>query len=74
MRSLFLAVLLADSVSVFETVLAADGCGPGCHSAPNGGVVDGWQLGAPLRNECPAGVRPSPRADMAAFGNPGPVG
>jgi hypothetical protein len=40
---------------------AADQCGPGCHAAINGGcVVDGWQAGAPVRNECPAGAHPRP--------------
>jgi hypothetical protein len=59
MRTLFVAVLFAGSVSVFGAANAADGCGPGCHSAPNGGcVVDGWGTGAPVWNECPAGARP----------------
>ena len=35
--------------------IAADSCGPGCHSAPFGPCVrDGWQQGLPVRNECPA--------------------
>jgi hypothetical protein len=40
---------------------AADACGPGCHAAINGGcVVDGWEAGAPVWNECPAGAHPRP--------------
>jgi hypothetical protein len=40
---------------------AADACGPGCHSAVNGGcVVDGWERGAAVWNECPAGAHASP--------------
>jgi hypothetical protein len=60
MRTLFVAVLFAGSVSIFGTANAADGCGPGCHSAPYGGcVVDGWGP-ARVRNECPVGTRPRP--------------
>jgi hypothetical protein len=37
---------------------AADGCGPGCHTAPQGGcVIDGWTSGA-RSNECPVTSRP----------------
>lgn len=40
---------------------AADGCGPGCHSAVNGGcVVNGWEVGAGGWNECPVGAHPRP--------------
>ena len=40
---------------------AADGCGTGCHSSLNGAcVVDGWERGAPVWNECPAGAHPRP--------------
>lgn len=40
---------------------AADDCGVGCHSAVNGGcVVDGWETGAAVWNECPAGSHPRP--------------
>jgi hypothetical protein len=60
MRRLFMAVLLASGVSGFGAADAADGCGPGCHNALNGGcVVDGWEAGARVFNECPAGARPS---------------
>jgi hypothetical protein len=60
MTRLFLAVLFAAGVSVFGAADAADGCGPGCHSASSGAcVVDGW--GSPrIRNECPAGAQPRP--------------
>ena len=60
MRSLFVAILVAGSVSVLGAANAADGCGPGCRSAPSGAcVVDGW--GSPrVRNECPAGATPRP--------------
>jgi hypothetical protein len=58
LRNLFVAVLFVGSLSIFGMANAADGCGPGCHSAPNGGcVVDSWTAGA-VRNECPAGARP----------------
>ena len=61
MRSLFVAVLFAGSVSVFGPANAADGCGPGCRSTPSGAcVVNGWGTGASARNECPAGARPRP--------------
>jgi len=59
MKRLFVAVLLAGTVSISGTAGAQDGCGPGCHSAMNGGcVVDGWEAGARVFNECPAGARP----------------
>jgi hypothetical protein len=53
-----LAVLFAATLAAIGSANAGDGCGPGCHTAVNGGcVVDGW--GAPgLRNECPAGAQP----------------
>jgi hypothetical protein len=36
---------------------AADSCGVGCHAAVNGGcVVNGWEGGAAVWNECPAGA------------------
>jgi hypothetical protein len=63
MRSAFLAVLLAGGVLTLGAANAADGCGPGCHSAPYGGcVVDGWGNAstAPVLNECPVGTRPRP--------------
>ena len=59
MRRLFVAVLFAGSVSLVGMAHAADGCGPGCHNAINGGcVVDGWGAGVRVFNECPAGERP----------------
>lgn len=40
---------------------AADGCGPGCHTAVNGGcLVNGWETGTVAWNECPAGAHPRP--------------
>jgi hypothetical protein len=40
---------------------AADGCGPGCHNAVNGGcVVNGWETGAVAWNECPVTSQPRP--------------
>jgi hypothetical protein len=64
MRSLFAAVLFAATTASFHAANAG-GCGPGCFVAPNGGcVVNGWGATAtsigPVRNECPAGVRPRP--------------
>ena len=58
MRSLFVAVLIAGSVSFFGLANAADGCGVGCHATLYGAcVVDGWGT---VRNECPAGSHPRP--------------
>ncbi len=59
-RWLFAAVLTAALASIGAA--NADGvCGPGCHNAVNGGcVVDGWESGARVWNECPAGVHPRP--------------
>jgi len=59
MRRVFVAVLFASSLSAFGAASAAEDCGPGCHSAPNGGcVVDRWAAGAAAFNECPVGARP----------------
>jgi hypothetical protein len=62
MRTLFVAILFAGAVLGVRAADAADGCGPGCHSAPLGGcVVDGWGILPPgTRNECPAGSRAVP--------------
>lgn len=39
----------------------AGGCGEGCHMTSGGAcVVDGWDTGAKVRNECPATSRPRP--------------
>jgi hypothetical protein len=60
MRTL-VAVLFAATLASIGLANAADGCGPGCHMARNGGcVVDGWSTGARVRNECPAGAHPRP--------------
>jgi hypothetical protein len=60
MRNLFVAVLTVGSLSIVGAAHAANGCGPGCHSGPSGAcVIDGWGA-TKARNECPAGVRPSP--------------
>jgi hypothetical protein len=60
-ENLFVAVLFVGILLIFGAANAADECGPGCHSAPNGGcVVDGWGTGEPVRNECPAGAQPRP--------------
>jgi hypothetical protein len=44
------------------TTANADGlCGPGCHSSMFGAcVVDGWESGARVWNECPVTTRPRP--------------
>jgi hypothetical protein len=53
--TLFAACLCAGAAN------AANDCGPGCHSAVNGGcVVNGWETGAVAWNECPAGARARP--------------
>jgi hypothetical protein len=47
--------------AVVSTANAADGCGPGCHATVAGAcVVDGWSMGARVRNECPATSHPRP--------------
>ena len=52
---LFSACLCAGSAD------AADECGPGCHSTVQGAcVVNGWETGAGVWNECPAGAQPRP--------------
>jgi hypothetical protein len=61
MRKVVLAVLFAVTISNFGVANAADGCGLGCRQTSEGAcVVDGWGTGARVRNECPAGARPSP--------------
>ncbi len=62
---LFTATLLVSIALGFglcaDAAQAADGCGVGCQAAINGGcVVNGWQAGAPVWNECPAGARSRP--------------
>jgi hypothetical protein len=58
MRTLFVAALIAGSVSFFGSANAGGFCGPGCHTSISGAcVVDGWGT---VRNECPAGSRPRP--------------
>ncbi|MGY3452132.1 GCG_CRPN prefix-to-repeats domain-containing protein [Bradyrhizobium sp. USDA 4353] len=60
------AVLLITLATSAERALANESCGPGCHLAPNGGcVVNGWEVGAPVWNECPAGARPKPPCGAA---------
>jgi hypothetical protein len=61
MRAFLIAALFAIVPSI-GAANAADGCGPGCHSAAFGGcVVDGWASGARgVWNECPAGAQPHP--------------
>jgi hypothetical protein len=72
MRKMFVAVVFAGSVLSLGAANAADGCGPGCHTAPYGGcVVDGWGILPPgTRNECPVGTRavpPYPRGYVWKF-------
>jgi hypothetical protein len=55
------AAALTAAVTGVGLARAQDGCGPGCHYGVNGGcVVDGWESGARVRNECPAGAHPRP--------------
>jgi hypothetical protein len=50
------AAALTTALAGISTARANDGCGPGCHTAVNGGcVVNGWESGARVWNECPAG-------------------
>jgi hypothetical protein len=58
---MFSGAVLFYALACMGAASAADGCGPGCHSALNGGcVVDGWERGAVAWNECPAGAHPRP--------------
>jgi len=60
MRMLIATTLISIGLGV-GGACAADGCGPGCHSTVQGEcVVDGWQNGARVRNECPAGAHATP--------------
>ncbi len=55
MRTILMAAIFA-IVPAIGPAIAADQCGPGCHSAQYGGcVVDGWETGARVWNECPTG-------------------
>jgi hypothetical protein len=57
---LFVAVLTVMSMGI-GPASADDACGPGCHNTVNGGcAVDGWESGARVWNECPAGAHPRP--------------
>jgi hypothetical protein len=56
-----LAVVAFTGIGVAQADPIAHDCGPGCHFARNGGcVVDGWERGARVWNECPAGAKPRP--------------
>jgi hypothetical protein len=60
MRTILIAAIFM-IVPAMCPAIGADGCGPGCHSAQYGGcVVDGWERGAAVWNECPAGAHPRP--------------
>jgi hypothetical protein len=60
MRRIVATMLITASLGA-GAASAGDECGPGCHNAVNGGcVVNGWEAGAPVRNECPAGAHPTP--------------
>ncbi len=66
MRLMFVALLFLVLPPRAGMSDSGDSCGPGCHLAPNGGcVVDGWEVGAPVWNECPAGLRPKPPCGAA---------
>ncbi|WP_409998732.1 GCG_CRPN prefix-to-repeats domain-containing protein [Bradyrhizobium sp. SZCCHNS2022] len=66
MRLVVLAVLTTGLAAGTGASAASESCGPGCHVAPNGGcVVNGWEQGAPVWNECPAGARPRPPCGAA---------
>jgi hypothetical protein len=57
------AIALVSTVGLGAANAAYD-CGPGCHSTVNGAcVVDGWEIGAAVWNECPAGSHPRPPCD-----------
>jgi hypothetical protein len=58
--TLLFSITLAVSAGV-GAARAADACGVGCHAAINGGcVVNGWEVGAAVWNECPAGAHSRP--------------
>ena len=55
------AVLFAYTLAGIGITNAADGCGPGCHATRYGAcVVDGWETGNFVWNECPARAGPRP--------------
>lgn len=64
--TIFRRILLTSAAQVLllgaVTAASADGlCGPGCHTSMFGAcVVDGWETGARVRNECPVTTRPRP--------------
>jgi hypothetical protein len=61
MKWLVAAVLTTAFAGTAIADIPVYSCGPGCHFASNGGcVVDGWETGARVWNECPAGARPQP--------------
>jgi hypothetical protein len=54
LKNLFAVVQVAGGVFIIGAAKAADSCGVGCHTAPEGEcVIDGWNAGA-APNECPA--------------------
>jgi len=69
----FPRVLLTSATSVLllgaVTAAKADGlCGPGCHTSMFGAcVVDGWETGARVWNECPVTTRPRPPCGGAGY-------
>lgn len=65
MRAFLLAVFFA---LTFGPAHAGFGCGPGCHRTVMGAcVVDGWETGARVRNECPVTSRPRPPCGGAGY-------
>ena len=71
--TIFPRLLLMAAISVLllgaVTAASADGlCGPGCHTSTFGAcVVDGWETGARVWNECPVTTRPHPPCGGADY-------
>lgn len=68
MKNLVVAVLFAGSLSIFGAANAADGCGLVAIIRRMADVVDGWNTGGVVWNECPAELGPVPRAETAMSG------
>ena len=62
MKTIGALVLLAATLAGSSSVMAfGEWCGPGCHTSLYGAcVAEGWESGARVRNECPAGFQPRP--------------
>ena len=64
-------ILFGAILSSVIPAVAADGCGPGCHSTIYGAcIVDGWGSGANIWNACPVTTRPRPPCPIGYIWKP----